>query len=157
ATFTASEAATTALVKVARNGTGAGTVDYLTSDGTAQAGSDYTATSGTLSFGVAQKTLTFAVPIVKDTIGEPSQTALLRLRNPTGCLASLGPQSTAALTITDNDLPGKLQLGAASYSVDEGGSATITVRRLAGTASGVTVAYATAPGTAADGTDYTGT
>jgi hypothetical protein len=157
-TFLVSEAAATALIKVTRDGTGAGaTIDYFTSDGTAQAGSDYTATSGTLIFAANQTSLTFSVPVTKDTLDEPNETVLLQLKNPTGCLAGLGPQATAVLTITDNDLPGKLQLGAAGYTVNEAGSLTVTVRRLGGTSSGVTVVYATSPGTASDGTDYVGT
>ena len=72
--------------------------------------------------------------------------------------AVLGTQSTAVLTITDNNVGGTLQLSAAAYSVSEaGGQATIKVNRTGGAASGVTVQYATSDGTAVAGTDYTTT
>ena len=42
------------------------TVDYETRDGTATAGADYTATSGTLTFTVGQRSKTVRVPILDD-------------------------------------------------------------------------------------------
>ena len=50
---------------------------------------------------------------------------------------------------------GSLQFSSATYNVDEdAGSATVTVRRLGGASGAVAVTYATADGTASDGTDY---
>src|SRR5439155_9851223 len=67
----------------------------------------------------------------------------------------LGTLSTAVLTIRDNDVAGNIQFSAPTYTVSENAaSATITVRRTGGSASGVTVAYATAGGTATPGSDY---
>ena len=43
------------------------TVDYATADGTATAGDDYTATSGTLTFDPGETSQTIAVPITDDT------------------------------------------------------------------------------------------
>src|SRR5262249_61317347 len=71
--------------------------------------------------------------------------------------AALVPQSTAVLTIPDNDLGVKIQLGAAQYSINAaaaGATAKLTVKRLSGLASGVTVHYALADGTAVGGVDY---
>jgi hypothetical protein len=63
--------------------------------------------------------------------------------------------STAVLTITDNDTGGKVQFSSASYSVAEGaGAVKLTVRRLGGAASDVTVAYTVNAATATDGADY---
>src|SRR5262249_18525071 len=45
-------------------------VEYATSDGTAQAPGDYTPAAGTLSFGPGVTAQTFAVPIVNDAIHE---------------------------------------------------------------------------------------
>jgi hypothetical protein len=77
-------------------------VDYSTSDDTATSGEDYVASSGTLSFAAGQTGKTFIVPIINDGTDEPNETINLSLSNPTGG-ASLGPRSTAILTITDND------------------------------------------------------
>ena len=60
------------------------TVDYATSDGTATAGADYTATSGTLTFAAGEKTKTVNVPILDDSHDEGEETFTLTLSNPTG-------------------------------------------------------------------------
>src|SRR5262249_61605645 len=77
------------------------TVNYATSNGTATAGSDYTATSGTLSFGIGETQKTFTVAISNDTLVEGSETLGLTLSTPTGG-PPLGTQSTATLTIQDD-------------------------------------------------------
>ena len=67
----------------------------------------------------------------------------------------LGAQSTAVLTITDNDTAGALTFSAATYTAVEGTAALITVKRTGGAASGVTVHYATSDGSASQPADYT--
>ena len=57
------------------------TVEYYTQDGTASAGSDYTDTSGTLTFTPGQTSQTVSVPVLDDTHDEGSETLTLRLRN----------------------------------------------------------------------------
>jgi hypothetical protein len=49
------------------------TVNYATLNGTATAGSDYTATSGTLTFAPSVTTQTIAVPIIGDTVNESDE------------------------------------------------------------------------------------
>ena len=46
------------------------TVNYSTSDGTALAGSDYTATSGTLTIAAGSTTGTITIPVTKDDTAE---------------------------------------------------------------------------------------
>ena len=46
------------------------TVDYATSNGTATAGSDYTAASGTLTFSAGDTSKTFTVPVLGDSTDE---------------------------------------------------------------------------------------
>jgi len=72
--------------------------------------------------------------------------------------AALGAQSTAPLTIIDNNInAGVLGFSSPTYSVVENGSsATITVTRTNGSAGSVTVGYATSNGTATNGIDYIG-
>lgn len=80
------------------------TVDYITADGTALAGSDYVTTSGTLTFTPGVTSQTFSVPILDDEIDEPAETVSLTLSGP--LLAVLGTPITAVLTIVDdNDAP----------------------------------------------------
>jgi CSLREA domain-containing protein len=84
------------------NAVSAVTVSYTTANGTATAGQDYTATSGTLNFGVGETTKTITVPILADAIDELPETFTVTLSNPSSG-ATLGATSTATVTITDVD------------------------------------------------------
>ena len=103
-TYTVGEAARRLIVTVTRTGGTAGGVGvtYATSDGTATAGLDYTATSGVLTFATNQTSKTFIIPVTNDTAVEGSETINLTLTNPTGG-ATLGGQNTAVVTVSDND------------------------------------------------------
>ena len=72
------------------------TVDYTTSDGTADAGDDYTAKSGTLSFSAGTTSKTLSVGIEDDIENESDETFTVTLSNPSG--ADLGT-ATATGTI----------------------------------------------------------
>ena len=74
------------------------TVDYVTLDGTATAGEDYTATSGTLTFQAGETTKTISVPITDDTEDDGGETFTLTLSNASG--ADLG-DAEATGTIRD--------------------------------------------------------
>ena len=79
--------------------------NFATSNGTATAGSDYTAVTQTVSFAdgdAANKTV--AIPILDDMLVEANETVNLTLSSPTGG-ATLGNPVTAVLTIIDNDAP----------------------------------------------------
>src|SRR5262249_20674787 len=126
-----------------------------TSDGTAMVGVDYSNVVRTIVFGANETNKTVSIPIINDTLDETNETILLALRNPTGG-ASLGPRSTAVLTIQDNDAGGAISFSLAKYSVSETASnAIITVTRSGGSAGAVTVDFATINGTATAGEDYT--
>ena len=58
------------------------TVDYATSNGTAVAGSDYTAASGTLTFNAGDTSQTVQVTVLTDSEDESQQTLTLTLSNP---------------------------------------------------------------------------
>ena len=58
------------------------TVDYATSDGTAVAGSDYTAASGTLTFNAGDTSQTVQVTVLTDSEDESDETLTLSLSNP---------------------------------------------------------------------------
>jgi hypothetical protein len=164
--YSVSEATAVATITLVRSGGLAGpvTVDFATSDGplpTATAGTDYRATATTITFAAGVTTRTVTVPILNDTLDEPNETIALTLSNPGGG-ATLGARSTAVLTIVDNDVAGAVQFGQVLYSANEAAtSATITITRSGGTASGVTVDFATSngpgPSGALAGTHYTAT
>jgi hypothetical protein len=100
------------------------------------------------------------VPIINDTLDEPNETVALQLTNPQDG-ATLGARDTAVLTIVDNDTGGVVQFSAAVFGATECAAppcnATLTVSRTGGAASGVTVDFATADGTALAGADYVAT
>jgi YD repeat-containing protein len=76
ATYTATEAGGTAAIAVVRSGDtgGAVSIQYSTSNGTAVAGSDYTAASGTLNWASGDTAAkTTSVAITNDAIHEPTE------------------------------------------------------------------------------------
>lgn len=76
------------------------TVSYTTQDGTATAGSDYAARSGTISFLPGVKKVVVQVAINGDRIVEPDETFNLVLSNPVNATIADG---TGSGTIIDND------------------------------------------------------
>ena len=87
-------------VTLNRETTGTVTVDYATENGTATAGSDYTATSGTLTFQPGETEKTVSVPVLEDEHDEGSETLTLRLTNAEGATIADGE---ATGTITNSD------------------------------------------------------
>ena len=63
-------------------------VDYATGDGTALAGSDYVAKSGTLSIPAGQTTKAIVISVIGDTVVEPDETFVVTLSNPIGATLS---------------------------------------------------------------------
>lgn len=88
-------------VKRSGNTSRAVTVDYETSNGTANAG-DYSLQSSTLVFGEGEKDATFNIPLRSDTKLEDDESVDLTLFNPTGG-AVLGAQRDAVLWIENDD------------------------------------------------------
>ena len=134
-------------------------VNYGTANGTATAGSDYTATSNTLSFAPGQTSKTISVPIVGNTLAEGSENFTLNLSNPTNATIS---DAQAVGTIIDNDLASVLpQLSINDVIVTEGDNGTsnavFTVNLSTASTQAINVNYATANGTATAGSDYTAT
>ncbi|MFP2996300.1 Calx-beta domain-containing protein [Spongiivirga sp. MCCC 1A20706] len=130
-------------------------INYATADDSAIAGSDYTATSGTLNFtGTNGETQTITVSITDDVLLEATETYFVNLSGITNTLVTVS-DSQGLGTITDND--------AASLAIDDvvvnenAGTATFTVTLTGDVQNSFTVNYATASGTAIQDTDYTGT
>jgi hypothetical protein len=104
--FSVAESALSVPITVVRTGGSAGavSVDYATSDGSATAGSDYTASAGTLSFADGETSQSFSVAILDDTLFEGDEGFSVTLSNIAGG-ASLGTPATANVTITEDDPP----------------------------------------------------
>ncbi|MBI3880988.1 MAG: aggregation factor core protein MAFp3, isoform C, partial [Verrucomicrobia bacterium] len=157
AAYSVSEAGVFATITVIRtNGTaGIVSVNFATGNGSALAGADYTATNGVLVFPDGVTIAQFAVLITNDFLVEGNETVNLTLGNVAGG-ASLGDQPAAVLTIVDDDFYGAFQFSTNAFVANESaGAATITVLRVGGSAGTVSVNYATAPGTATVGSDFT--
>ena len=106
-------------------GTGAFSVNYATANGTAMAGSDYVATSGTLNFGIAENSKAIAVTINGDTAMEANETFLVNLSGATGG-AAIGDSQGVGTIVNDDtapDLAAYLNMGNTTVAV--GGSLAI--------------------------------
>jgi Ca2+-binding RTX toxin-like protein len=76
------------------------TVAYATADGSATAGTDYTATSGTLVFAPGETSKSVAVPVLGDTTYESDESFTLNLSGPVNAQLA---KATATATITNDD------------------------------------------------------
>ena len=76
------------------------TVDYATSDGTATAGADYTATSGALTFAAGTISQTVSVPVLDDIHDDDGETFTLTFSNPSGAWIADG-QATGTIENSD--------------------------------------------------------
>jgi uncharacterized delta-60 repeat protein len=153
------ETGTNAVIRVVRAGgsTGEITVDFMTSDDTAQSGVNYLGFTNTLTFAEGETYKTITVPVLHDNIATDEKSLKLALVNPTGG-ATLGPQPTATVTIINVDMG--VGFTSATYSVNEGvgsGQATISVARVGGTNGTTTVDFYTQNGSAVSGTHYRST
>ncbi len=163
---TVSESAGTASFVVRLNGsiTQNATVTFATADGSAVAGSDYTATTGTLTFtpgGAATQTVT--VPILNDAVSEPTDVFNLLLSNAStnsligdGLGAGSITNDDALLTVSDTSVTeaNVSKRGVVSYS-----TAIVSVSLAQPVNRAVTVTYATSSSgyTATSGVDYQAT
>jgi hypothetical protein len=110
-------------------------VAYATADGTATAGTDYTATSGTLVFAPGQTSKTVAVPILGDTAYESDETLTLTLSNPVNATLET---ATATGTITNDDAP-TAPPGHYNGPISSGGNIDFDVAADGHTVSGLTM------------------
>ncbi|WP_374583122.1 Calx-beta domain-containing protein, partial [Pseudoduganella sp.] len=129
------------------------TVDYATGNGTASAGTDYTAASGKLTFAAGQTSKTFQVPITDNMLVDGARSFNVVLSNST--LAAI-TDNTAVISISDNDSVAPpaptVSTVAADSSVVEGNSLSFTVTMSA--AGGSSQEYALTLGGTASAGDY---
>jgi hypothetical protein len=134
------------------------TAAYATSDGTARAGSDYTAESGQVAIPTGASSVVESFPVTGDTVNEPNESFVVTASAPSG--ASLG-DATGGVTITNDDVappPPTPALSIANASVTEAQTGTknvvVTVTLDRAPTGAVSVKYATSNGTARAATDY---
>ena len=145
-------------VTLSKASTKAITVGYSTANGTATAGQDYTAASGTLTFAPGVTSQQFVVKVLGDTVVEPTETFAVKLANPSG--ASLGT-ATATGTVTNDDIapatPPTVSIANATVAEGNSGTSTMsfTVSLSKAYDKAVSVGYTSANGTATAGQDYT--
>ena len=143
------------------------TVDYATSDGTATAGSDYTYTSGTLTFTANETTKTVSVPVIDDMVEDTPETLTLQLSNAVPPYTGDGvwgseeagvliadPVATGTIRNTEDQAEPRA-VSVSDASAAEGDSVVFTVSLSATSSQQVTVEYATSDGTAVAGSDFT--
>jgi len=129
------------------------TVNYATADGTATAGSDYTAKAGTLTFLPGAASLVVSVPVTRDSTIEADETLFLNLSNATGATI-FDSQGVGTIQADDG-----LLVSIADKTTGEGNAGftpiSFTVSLNAPAPGAVTVDYATADGSATAPLDYT--
>src|SRR5262249_14823634 len=122
------------------------TVDYATADDTALAPSDYQAGNGTLTFAPGETIKDLTLRVTDDRLGEPNETFLVNLSNPTNATITDGQ---AVGTIVDNEP----RISISDVSKKEGNgkkttSFSFTVTLSAAYDQPVTVSFRTLDGTA---------
>jgi hypothetical protein len=127
------------------------TVPYATANGTATAGSDYQARSGTLTIPAGQTSGTITVPVIGDRLGEPDETFVVTLSGATNATIADGQ---AVATITDDEP--RISIDDVSQKEGNGKKSTLfifTVRLSAAYDQPVTMSFQTANGTATTSDD----
>ena len=138
------------------------TVGYATANGTATAGSDYVAASGTLSFAPGETSRTILVDVIGDTAYEANETFNVVLSGPSS--NAMVTTGSAVGTITNDDSqpppPATPSLSITSVSaLENAGAFVFTVTLSTASTSRVTARFATSNGTARAGRngDYAAT
>ena len=132
------------------------TLDWTTTPGTAAAGSDYLAASGTVTFAPLDTSETVEISVNGDGTFEGDETFAADLSNASG--APIGdPQGVA--TILNDDTAPTVSVADASKVEGDGGTSllTFTISLVGSSDVDATVDFATAGGTATAGADYVST
>ncbi|MEX2516360.1 MAG: Calx-beta domain-containing protein [Gammaproteobacteria bacterium] len=159
-TYTALETDVSMNVTVERSDGSAGEVyvDFALADGLATASADYEIQAGTLSFADGETSETITISIIDDSIYEGDESFSVTLSNVQGSNASLGPEFSTEVIISDDDQApsaGAISFALADVSVDENaGVVSLELLRMGGSAGAVSVYFDTLDGTATASVDY---
>ena len=119
------------------------TVAYATSDGSATSGTDYTSTSGTLTFSPGATSRSVSVAIADDALDESDETFTITLTDAVNAGIQI---ASGTATITDDDTAG-VSVSTTGLEMEEGDSDTYTVVLDSQPAGDVTVAIGGVAGT----------
>jgi hypothetical protein len=129
------------------------TINFATSSGTATSGTDFTATSGTLTFTAGQTSKTIDVTINRDALNEADETVIMTLSGGSAYTAA-GSTLVGTGTITDDDaLPTVQWTAATSSGYESGGALTVTAQLSAASGRAVSIPFVIT-GTAINAVDY---
>lgn len=130
------------------------TVHYQTADRTAIAGTDYAATSGTLTFAPGQTALSIPVSILPQTASRPTDTFSMVLSSPTNATVLTGTGN--GTIIAPPPVAQSMTIADVSMARGLGGTTTMifTVKLATASATPVSVTAATSDLTAKAGVDY---
>jgi Ca2+-binding RTX toxin-like protein len=136
------------------------TVNFATTDGTAEAGTDYTAGTGTLTFNPGITSQQITIQATGDTTDEFNETFTVALSNPSNATLGSTIVSTATLVNDDTVVPQPtVTISPPTLSQEEGNSGTtafiFNVTLSNPSTQTVTINFATGGGTATIGSDYT--
>ena len=129
------------------------TVNYATANGTATAGSDYTSTTGTLTFSAGDTSKTVNIPILADTVDEENETFTFTLSSSLNAAISTS-SGIATMTITDDDAAPTISINDVT-SAETAGTVNLVATLSVASGRTITVNYATSNDTATAGSDYT--
>lgn len=155
--YSVAEGAGAVLIGISRgdDGTLPVTVDLATADLTATSGSDYVGATNTLAFAGQEKIRLIYIPILNNSLKAENKSFRATLSNPVG--VTLGIQTTATITIVDDDQGFQFEFGNYSVAEDAGMARIQVLRGTDDTSSTVAVDVATADLSAMNGLDYTST
>ncbi|NOT54249.1 MAG: hypothetical protein HOP18_06555, partial [Deltaproteobacteria bacterium] len=154
-TVTEATATATFSVRLSAAVQGGLTINFATANGTAAAGTDYTTTSGTLTFsGTANETRTLSVPILNNTTVEPNETFVVNFSAISKPVVTFDSQAIGTIL---NDEGPLLRINDVYQAEGNSGTAafTFTVTLTSASTSTVTVVAASAHYSALAGSDYT--
>lgn len=131
------------------------TVNYSTEDGSAQAGSDYVATRGSLYFSPGDNEKFITLDVIDDDVFEQDEHFFVRLSGTAQSSRTLVSPAPATVVILDDDHGGVFRFSTQNHELVESvGMYELKVERCSGARGRVILPYTTEDGTAKAGKEY---
>lgn len=161
-TVDVSESAANAVISLTRteNATGIVTVTYATANGSAISGTDFTGSTGTISFAADETQKDLTIPLIANAMADGDKSFTVSLSTPGGG-ALLGTQIVSTVNITDDDVPldtPRFRFTSGSFvGGEDEPEVEVIIERTGDTSAAASVHYATADDSAVSPGDYTAT